>query len=348
MNSKSSDTQSILSRGPAKHLMLALGLAAAPLHASVSPAADNGEIITVSAKVSADYEHPLRSNGSVQEEYYSFGEGGRWNGSTHDDSLDKMKFLDVARTVAAPLAKRNYLPATDPKQVKLLIMVYWGATTGAGGAADSLAYQNASASNQRWASSSTARAVGPGAVGGAGRKSATVLAYARTVGNAVAAEVDAANREAETAMFAVPAENRQRDRTNWENAGLLGYDSALAATSGYELTALHGLRQELISDLEDDRYFVVLMAYDFPLLMKEKKHKLLWETRFSVRAHRHEFDRELPAMTQSASRFFGRDSHGIVREALSDGTAEIGELKTLGFVPTKNAIAASEGERGAK
>jgi len=87
------------------------------------------------------------------------------------------------------------------------------------------------------------------------------------------------------------------------------------------------------------------MAYDFPLLVKEKKHKLLWETRFSMRAHRHEFDRELAAMTKGASRFFGRDTHGLVRDSLTDGTVECGEPKTRGVVRTKDAVAASEGER---
>jgi len=343
MNSKSFASHSILSREPEKILLLALALVAAPLHAASSSAV--GETIAVSARVSADYEPARHADGSVQEEYYSFGEGGRWSGSVRDDSLEKMKFLDVARTVAGSLATQNYLPATDPKQVKLLIMVYWGATTGAGDAADSIAYQNASASNQRWASSMMAQGAGSGAVGGAGCKSATVQAYARAVGNGIAAEADAAGRAAEAGMIAVPAQNRLRDRMNWDNAGLLGYDSVLASTSGYELTAMHGLRQELIGELEDDRYFVVLMAYDFPLLVKEKKHKLLWETRFSMRAHRHEFDRELAAMTKGASRFFGRDTHGLVRDSLTDGTVECGEPKTRGVVRTKDAVAASEGER---
>jgi len=38
---------------------------------------------------------------------------------------------------------------------------------------------------------------------------------------------------------------------------------------------------------------VVLMAYDFQLLWKEKKHKLLWETRFSIRQRHNDFDRQL-------------------------------------------------------
>lgn len=46
-----------------------------------------------------------------------------------DGSIDERKFIDVARTVAGPLAARRYLPTRDADHARLLIMVYWGLTT---------------------------------------------------------------------------------------------------------------------------------------------------------------------------------------------------------------------------
>jgi hypothetical protein len=94
-------------------------------------------------------------------------------------------------------------------------------------------------------------------------------------------------------------------------------------------------RQDLIDELEDNRYFVVLMAYDFQLLWKEKKHKLLWETRFSIRQRHNEFDRQLASMAKEASRYFGQDSHGIIRKPLPEGRVTLGEPKVIGYEPEK-------------
>ena len=85
----------------------------------------------------------------------------------------------------------------------------------------------------------------------------------------------------------------------------------------------------MITELEEARYFVVLMAYDFQLMWKQKKPKLLWETRFSVGVRRHAFDQQLPIMALQASRYFGQESHGVVHREVPEGKVELGELKTV-------------------
>ena len=77
------------------------------------------------------------------------------------------------------------------------------------------------------------------------------------------------------------------------------------------------------------------MAYDFQLLWKQKKHKLLWETRFSIRQRHHDFDKDLPAMANYASRFFGQDTNGLIHDSIPLGHVDIGVVKSLGEVPGK-------------
>ena len=77
------------------------------------------------------------------------------------------------------------------------------------------------------------------------------------------------------------------------------------------------------------------MAYDFQLTWKQKKHKLLWETRFSIRQRHNDFDKVLAPMTQYASRYFGQDSHGLVRKPLPEGQVKLGEVKVIEIVPGK-------------
>jgi hypothetical protein len=80
-----------------------------------------------------------------------------------------------------------------------------------------------------------------------------------------------------------------------------------------------------VEDLLHNRYFVVLMAYDFRLMWKEKKPKLLWVTRFSMRQIGHDFRLNLPAMARYASRYFGHESHGLIYNQIPEGHVEVGE-----------------------
>jgi hypothetical protein len=273
------------------------------------------EITAVSSKVSDDYVRNKLADGSFEPEAYAFGEGGQWQGET-DPSIDKLHFTDVARAIAGPLATRKYLPAKDPKQTKLLILVYWGTTTGPTSTASSVSFQNTQVAANNLAKAkneSTGR-------GGDLSKGPSVF-------------------EAEQALLEsvqmVEAENRQRDLTNIRNGLMLGYDAELEANIRLKHTYMDQGWKDVIDELEDDRYFVVLMAYDFQLLWKEKKHKLLWETRFSIRQRHNAFDQQLAAMAQEASRYFGKDSHGVRHKPLPEGDVNFGELKVIGIVPEK-------------
>lgn len=132
-----------------------------------------------------------------------------------------------------------------------------------------------------------------------------------------------------------------RDKIDLENARLLGFDSERVFDLGYDDHAnmMANIRREVYAGvmdaIEDDRYFVILRAYDFPLLWKQRKAKLLWETRFSLSRRHHDFRQDLPAMIQVAAEYFGKDSLGLVQKPIPEGHVDIGETKSLGEVPAK-------------
>jgi hypothetical protein len=125
---------------------------------------------------------------------------------------------------------------------------------------------------------------------------------------------------------------------------MLGYDAVGLIGTDYgryiSHTALGLGQRDEVAEIEENRYFVVLMAYDFQLMWKQRKHKLLWETRFSIREKDHQFDRDLPAMARYASKYFGQDSHGLVRKEVPLGRVEIGDVKSLGEVPEIQTVPA--------
>lgn len=240
-----------------------LSLAALPLaRASMG-------ITAVYSKASDDYVRPTNPDGSPRAETFAFGDGGYYGAPIHDSTIDNLSFSDVAHTLAGSLASQNYLPAGDPHSTGLLIMVYWGATTGP------------------YDFGADHFGTGPHFTG-----------YEPT--------------------------GMQVWMTRQRNAGILGYGEELANANTSLLTKWYE-RDDINDELDSSRYFVVLMAYDFQTMWREKKHKLVWEARFSIREQGNDFTRALPAMAQYASQYFGRDSHGLLRTHVPDGRIDVGD-----------------------
>jgi hypothetical protein len=288
---------------------LALGMAAAA--AGFGTVLKASEFEAISSRASADYVRAKQADGSYQAETYAFGNGGYWSGPLSDKSMDNEGFLKIAHVIAGPMADQAYLPTKDPKTTRLLVMVYWGTTHAPEKATDTPAYIRESAAFQAFVEAQ--------------------FDYRAHV--ITKAQLDQKSDTLSGTITATEAENRMRDRQNLLNASLLGYDSwwkgSIDARPG---TAMAQQKQDMMDELEHYRYFVVLMAYDFQLLLKEKKHKLLWETRFSIREQTHAFDQALPTMAVDASRYFGRDSNGLRHDALPEGKVDIGDLRDLGNV----------------
>jgi len=287
-------------------------------------AARTDDITAVASRASDDYIRERSLDGKLKPERYVFGNGGTWSGAMKDFSMDKLSFLDVAHMIALPLASQSYIPSTDPKLTKLLIMVYWGTTHAPEHANDSTTYQLVQNLQGQYLAASTLAGGIPGISnsnrGGHGPEKIVA---------------DQLREQMMVALDSVKAEDALRDKDDELNVMMLGYDSWWEGTQRYKDSPLEYHRQDLLDEIEWNRYFVVLMAYDFPILWKQKKHKLLWETRFSVRQLHHEFDKDLPAMALYASQFFGKDTHGLIHTTVPFGHVDIGEVKALGSVTEK-------------
>jgi len=135
-----------------------------------------------------------------------------------------------------------------------------------------------------------------------------------------------------------------RDQVNYANAKLLGFDtegpfqgmtdplsdpSASFFGVSFRQKFLDNVHGDTMSAIEVNRYFVILRAFDFQTAWRQKKMKLLWETRFSLSERRHDFERDLPAMAQTASLYFGQDTYGLVMKPVPEGRVDIGRVRNL-------------------
>ncbi len=272
---------------------LVFGLAfALPLLARAAEGSDT--IAVVSSRTSEDYSRTTLADGSFQSEMYAFGEGGYYRAPIRDETIDRESFTDIARALNGPLTAQKYLPTKDPEKANLLIMVYWGMTSGTiDPKSDNFGYNRIGrVMNTRQGAFVRSDPYGPVSIQGQ--------------------FIDA------------------------QNAVILGYDADLSVPAGYEITALHVKHDDLVDEIEHNRFFVVLMAYDFQMMWKEKKHKLLWETRFSIRQQHNDFAKMLPAIANYSSQYFGQDTKGLVRKPLPAGNVDVGVPRSIGIESEKN------------
>jgi hypothetical protein len=286
------------------------------------------EAIAVSAKTSPDYIRQRLSDGSFQPESFAFAKGGALK-NTEAGTTDMLDFIEVAKTIARPLGQQGYLPAKDAKTTRLLIMVYWGTTRTPVNPTNSVSSQNLASATAAAFSANHVQTVRYNPSDSMAPQQVSMAPTTASNYSIQTPEQIDADNAMTGALAAAAAEDNSRIQLDGQNARMLGYDSLWDATLDSNGTALEYRRQDLLSELEAHRYFVVLMAYDFQELWKHKKARLLWEARFSVRERGDDFSKELAGMAEGASRYFGQDSGKLVRTPLREGRVDLGAIKIV-------------------
>jgi hypothetical protein len=301
------------------------------VHAS-PPVTGDAEAVAIESKVSTDYVRSKDASGKPVAETFAFAKGGVWR-SGAAGTKDPLDFMKVARTIAGPLASQNYVSSKDPKTTKLLLVVYWGTTRVPDSATSSVAGENLQAASQAAMSANHAQ---PVRFNAGDSCAPNQMAQTNTINYTVMTpdQIDSDNAMS-AAMSMSSSVEHQRNLIDEQNAMMLGYDSWWAESAQFKNTPQDYRRGDMLAELEARRYFVVLMAYDFQMIWKEKKPKLLWETRFSIREDGDDFDKHLEAMTASAAAYFGQDSGKLVHKPLPEGRVDVGEIKNLAFQDAK-------------
>jgi hypothetical protein len=279
------------------------------------------ELTVVSSTVHNGYEREKLPDGSFKPVRYSFGEGTCDTGSTADGSLDRLNFRQLIRVLSGPLAQQGFHPSRNPNEVDQLIVVHWGRTAGWDGGAG---YGNAYGTlNRAHAAMTAAFPTNP--------SKPTPNAPPTTSNGGV----PGAAGDFDLMLLMLRQLDDARAHQNAQNAQLLGYYDTLK-----RLPSHFGIsnpdRKDLIDEIEDDRYYVILAAYDFQVAKKEQKPKVLWVTRLSLLARGANFDESVDRMVRAAAAYFGRPTNGLHREGMREARAIPGKLEVLDYQePTK-------------
>jgi hypothetical protein len=138
------------------------------------------------------------------------------------------------------------------------------------------------------------------------------------------------------------------DSLDLANAKLLGFVSDNVFGAGFGdpsnlhyaiIKRTHG---EVMNAIDQNRYFIILLAIDYQAARAKKNVGLLWETRISLSERHHDFGVELPNMAKYAAKYFGQESHGLILKPVPEGRVEIGQPKSLGDVPARSKTDAGQ------
>jgi hypothetical protein len=275
--------------------LASLGLCAQPALAART------DRVVVSAAAAIDYNRELPDRPGLRPETYTFMEGRFFAGGSRSQSLAQTTFHTIARTLAADLAKQNYLPAPDPLQADLLLMVHWGMTQVYEDPVDPI-----QATERLNAALADVRAAGE----------ANELPYLGELNERL-------NEQALT--------EGQQLQSMRQNARLLGYNVELDKEGRHPFGSTSELTMR--SELSEERYFIIVMAYDYRAIREKRPKEALWIARLSLPARGNNFIDALPALSRVGSDFFGqrRTSLQRVRTVIGSGRAEtqIGELQVV-------------------
>jgi hypothetical protein len=249
--------------------------------------ADAPSNIVVRSMASRHHLAPASAKSGPQSATYQFVQGHFYRGATNDPSLQSTTFDQVVRILAPDLAHQGYLPTRDLHQAALLIVVDWGATIGQDN-------PNLLEEQQRLNDSLSAAFRTP---------SPSPAGIAQNNLNASAVDNIMANDQ----VFY--AEDVSADMSMQGTARLLGlkgqFEHALKA-SVIDGNGKSYAEAAIDEELKQDRYFLVVKAYDYQTIRKTgKAGRPLWSTRINMPAEAMAFAEALPAMSHAAAASFG-------------------------------------------
>ncbi len=206
--------------------------------------------------------------------------------------MEAPSFREIVVDMAVHLAKQNFYPHPEPGKGDLLIVVHYGITDIGHAIDENLGYDTLEDMGVTDSSGGSFDAIA----------------------------------ELESAMSANEAVDRLNDRSSHSAARLLGMEDAYRGHP----TIVDSRRRELRGMLEEERYFVFLMAYDYPKILKEGKQTLLWSTRYSIRAAGTPFEAAIKNLNLVAGDYFGTNMKGLAHKRIGDTSrVELGDIEVV-------------------
>jgi len=251
--------------------------------------------VAVRAEATKDYTILRERQQSAKIQTYHLAKGLFLGGNVEDESLDESSFDEIAEEIGLNLKRQKYFSEENPNAGDLLIMVHYGASNYIGDEEDAEVFDiDDYLPNNR-------------------KANGEVYEYQLTR-NAIPKA---------RGLTALPS-TRNHFEEEYFRSRILGMDDIFSMkVTDYEAY----VQRELAAE---GRYFIVLTAFDLPLLRSTKEKKVLWTTRYSIRTIGQSFDQALKELNLVAGHYFGKNMKGLIsKRATDDSMVEMGDIEVV-------------------
>lgn len=249
--------------------------------------------VAIKAYATDEYTVDRARDESKQVQTYFIAEGKYYPGNSDRPSMKDVSFMQIAQDLASNLERQNFFSETNKEKGDLLILVHYGVTD-----------------------------YDPDYMEQRGIDSMDEFGY----GDAVDSDpllVSAVREEFQAQVFDMQTTNEANTRAIGLKAQLLGMNELFSARANDQQI------NELRDVLQEERFFVVLNAFDLPLF-REGENKLLWSTRYSIRAGGKPFDQAITELNVVAGDYFGKNMKGLNLKRASDkSNVDLGDVEVI-------------------
>ncbi len=275
-------------------------------------------LVVVSSTATREYVDSRQVDGKRRRQTYVFMAGRYLAGSTRDRSLENASFRTIAENLAMDLRRQDYLPAPSLREANLLLVVHWGVTFG----------RNRDA---------VALSLGAENLANIGRESENAR---ENLKEAVASgDVDAASQArgqldnlANDARFEQEALVHDQLAPGEDSGALLGLSADLRKDD--ESLFAYERRKAMFEMTREERYFLIVMAYDVPTLLSTGKLKRVWTLRGSISTAGINFPQALDRICNISGQYFGTRPDSVTFNYTGDRARKesvtLGELVVIG------------------
>ena len=284
--------------------------------------------VAVKAEALDSYSTERARNPEKKQQTYLFMKGKYYGGNSRDDSMDDVTFEDLVEDIAVYLRNQSFFPEPEHKSSDLLIVVHYGVTSGQ---ADSL--------TETMGHHSIEDLSDPFGNTGYIWKSADELTTLE------GEDVSELYEDSAAGASQLPVPNNIDPGVEFNYNASLSIEEAHYRAS-YAKAELLGMEEAYshkgsLSDermlntmINEERYFVVLMAWDYQKLLRGES-ELVWRTRYSIRSRGQSFEKGLNQMNQVAGNYFGMNMKGIINKRADDrSNVKMGDIEVLSDEPT--------------
>ncbi|MDQ8179075.1 hypothetical protein [Pelagicoccus sp. SDUM812005] len=263
--------------------------------------------ILVNAEAEEDY---LERTADLEYQTYHIVKGKFHGGSTRDRGLETTRFEDLFESLEETLRKRSLYPEPDRHKGDLLIMVSWGRTS----------------LDPNWGElqgiASASDLGGESGLGSTGSEAS--LATASAGADAIAAPAQTASAASAAGEGFVWGSGGGSQRS--KNMALLGLEGKLRSRNLFGPDP----DEELWNALEEERYFVILNAFDYQHLIHNKELKQVWRVRYNTRAIGLGFETAFESMNAAVADVIGLQMDDIAKvKGDTSGRISMGEIEMV-------------------